>query len=185
MKPRLLLDCDGVLCDLLTPSLACISTMLDPKDLKDENLFKLAADYLASDLLVDLWSKQGFVENLQPYPGAVEAVNKLRDLYEVVVVTKPYYRSQYWVTERLAWLAKHFGFTENDVVFTADKSVVVGDLFVDDSAQHINRHNDLGRAVLFDQPYNRNSGHTERVFGFDGLMTKALEVYDDWTGVLR
>ena len=183
MKPRLLLDCDGVLCDLLTPTLACISTMLEPKDLKDDNLFKLAAEYLACDLIADLWATRGFVEGLQPYPGAVETVNKLRDLYEVVVVTKPYYRSEFWVTERLAWLAKHFGFTENDVVFTSNKAVVAGDLFVDDNASNINRY--PGEAVLYDQPYNRNSGHTPRVFGLDGLMTKALEVYDDWTGVLR
>lgn len=184
-KPRLLLDCDGVICDLLTPTLAVINPDLTPESVTDENLFALAHKHGAMANLVDLWSRPGFVEGLAPYPGAVETVAKLRSLFDVVVVTKPYYRSQYWVTERLAWLAKHFGFTENDVVFTSDKAVVLGDLFVDDSTHHVDRHNGMGRTVLFDRPYNRASGHRNRVVGYEGLVTVALEVYDDWTGVLR
>lgn len=103
----------------------------------------------------------GWCSNLPTIAGAKEAVDALRELAQVEVVTSPLGSSATWMPERVEWLQRHFGFATEDIHFIQKKWRIRGDMLVDDKPSHISEWKEAfpaGCAFLWDQPYNRE-GH--------------------------
>ncbi|KAF6095918.1 5',3'-nucleotidase, mitochondrial [Phyllostomus discolor] len=89
----------------------------------------------SSEKAISIWESENFFFDLEPLPGAVEAVKQMANLEntDVFICTSPIKRYKYCPYEKYAWVEKHLGpdFLEQ-VVLTRDKTVVSADLLIDD-----------------------------------------------------
>jgi 5'(3')-deoxyribonucleotidase len=116
----------------------------------------------------------------EPYPGAIDAIHRLQQTHDIVIVTK---RPRGAIIPTFRWLALH-GIEAVEVIVltdpTARKSVVECDWYVDDSPEVIEELWRAGKRVYaFDQPWNRNlppevEGGVTRVKDWDVLLRKVL-----------
>ena len=121
-KPKLFLDMDNVLVDTLL--------ILNAIDMGGETVAK--PDQIP-----------GIFRDLPPVPGALDAVNKLRDYYELYILsTAPWQNASAW-QDKLIWLQHHFGDDEKSpfykrVILAHDKSLsrTPEAILVDDRPYH-------------------------------------------------
>ncbi|KAG8521890.1 5'(3')-deoxyribonucleotidase, mitochondrial [Galemys pyrenaicus] len=140
---RVLVDMDGVLADFeggflrkfraRFPDLPFIA-------LEDRRGFWLSEQYRSlgpelSEKAISIWESKNFFLDLEPLPGAVEALKQMASLEntDVFICTSPIKMYKYCPYEKYAWVEKHFGsdFLEQ-IVLTRDKTVVSADLLIDD-----------------------------------------------------
>lgn len=161
----ILLDCDGVLADFVTPAFE-IANGITGKNLHPDELDRWdIADFFGLDKkqetnFYECMKSQGFARhNLVPYPEAKKAVEKLKTLGHVHIVTSPMH-SRTWCYDRWEWLAHHFDIHRRNVIHADQKHLVTGDFFLDDKPENVRawkeRHH-LGWGFLLDRPFNRST----------------------------
>lgn len=108
-----------------------------------------------------IYYSPGFYLTLRPIPGSVEALWKiLRRGHTVRVCTTPLgpiFNAN--KNERELWILWYLGyefFWEREIV--EDKTMVGGDILIDDKPIVDGQMNPLWEHVVFDQPYNRHVG---------------------------
>lgn len=87
-----------------------------------------------------IMASEGWPIGLVPYPGALDAVNGMRSLdMQVKFVTTPYIYSRGWTQDRESWLIGRMDADNQrrDIVHAYDKSLVSGDVFVDDNPKNV------------------------------------------------
>lgn len=179
MKPRVLLDVDGVICDFLTPALETINRLLgtDHKltDMKSWHLFdSFVASKAVERAAYDEWKSIGWCRNLPVYPGAVEGVTSLREIADVYICTSPM-NGETWTNERERWLAHHFGFDRKHVIHTECKWICAADVLIDDKTETLNKWQEChphGVALRWAQV-------TNKTVPYDGITV------DNWATALR
>ena len=71
--------------------------------------------------------------NLDIIPGAVEAVHKLNQDFDVfIATTPPWDRPEVWGHKR-EWIADYFPYLKQKMVLTHRKDLLIGDILIDDS----------------------------------------------------
>ncbi|XP_015991700.2 5'(3')-deoxyribonucleotidase, mitochondrial isoform X1 [Rousettus aegyptiacus] len=140
---RVLVDMDGVLADFEGGFLRKFRARFPDQPfiaLEDRRGFWVSEQYGRlqpglSEKAISIWESENFFIDLEPLPGAVEAVKQMANLEntEVFICTSPIKMYKYCPYEKYAWVEKHFGpdFLEQ-VVLTRDKTVVSADLLIDD-----------------------------------------------------
>ncbi|XP_075417055.1 5'(3')-deoxyribonucleotidase, mitochondrial isoform X2 [Tenrec ecaudatus] len=140
---RVLVDMDGVLADFEGGFLSKFRARypdLPFVALEDRRGFWVSEQYgrLRPELrekAVSIWESENFFLDLEPLPGAVDAVKQMANLEntDVFICTSPIRMFKYCPYEKYAWVEKHFGadFLEH-IVLTRDKTVISGDLLIDD-----------------------------------------------------
>ena len=162
-RPRVLLDVDGVLADFLNEFLefgnSLTGVRYKKEDIKKWDIFSYFDEENCKKCIKYL-SDPGFAAGLEPYEGSKAALEKIKELAELFIVTVPVYSSVTWVYERTMWLKKHFNINSDQIVYTASKELVTGDIFVDDRPEHVSawkHQNPSGIAILWSQEYNKLS----------------------------
>jgi 5'-nucleotidase len=105
-----------------------------------------------------IYSSPGFFRNLEPTKGAIEAIKELVKLgYDVRICTSPLSRYEHCVLEKFEWVEKHLGrqFTKR-IILTKDKTMVRGDLLIDDKPEITGVFNPTWEHIVFDYPYNKH-----------------------------
>ncbi|XP_006042906.2 5'(3')-deoxyribonucleotidase, mitochondrial isoform X1 [Bubalus kerabau] len=130
---------------------------------------------------ISIWESENFFFDLEPLPGAVEAVKQMANLEstDVFICTSPIKMYKYCPFEKYAWVEKHFGpdFLEQ-IVLTRDKTVVSADLLIDDRVDITGAEpNPSWEHVLFTACHNR---HTQLQPPSRRLHSWA----DDWRAIL-
>lgn len=109
---KVYIDMDGVLCDFYNA--------------QKEALLKTPEQKYPQ-------AKWGFFLKLKEIDGAIDAVNKLKEKYDVWILTRPSTRNVNCYTEKAQWLVDHLG---DDIlektIMSPDKSLVKGDYLIDD-----------------------------------------------------
>ncbi len=106
--------------------------------------------------------RPGFFLNLEPIPGAIEALEKmLLHGHDPRICTAPKKVFEHCVAEKFAWVKKYLGqrFVER-IVMTRDKTLVHGDFLIDDKPSVTGGIAPAWTHVLYDQPYNRTIDRT-------------------------
>lgn len=179
MKPRVGIDVDGVLADLLTPSLRIASEMLGREvSMSDMTGWDLDSLFSSKEAVEDLWDRvgaAGVCRNLTPYDGAVDGMRALREVADVYIVTAYLHNGPTWTHERDAWVQEHFAIPRSKIVHTKAKYIFAGDALVDDKPRNIEEwaREHTGMPVLWVQPYN--STHS---FGVD--LDARVERTSNW-----
>lgn len=176
-KKRVLVDVDEVLGDFQTPAFQVMQSVTGrlycPEDFEVWDMFEVLSPS-QKELVFAAIDKPGFCANIQPFPAALEAIERLRGIADVYALTSPHH-SQSWYYERVEWLKKHFGFNRHHVIQTGTKFLVRGDAFLDDKPDHVQawseEHPDK-LAMLWHIP-------NTRTLGLDNLRVRT------WDEVIR
>lgn len=126
------------------------------------------------DLFADLTDRQRrrmrhilneptFYSSLGPLPGAVDGIRRLRELgNEVFFLTTPYPSNPNCADGKYKSVEKWFGQTmRNRTVLTHDKTIVRGDVLIDDRPVIEGSVDEPDWArIIFDQPWNQGVGGT-------------------------
>lgn len=164
MTNRLLLDCDGVLADWMTAVNDVIEQATGRRITPQEcggwmKLSELGFSATERKFIECELNAPGFVENLEPLPGALEGVRRVVAATgcHLAIVTAQW-NSETWMYERKRWLKKHGFLTTGDgFVATSQKWLVAPGLLVDDKIQNVLDYNTKsvgGHAVLWKTDFN-------------------------------
>ncbi|XP_066496745.1 5'(3')-deoxyribonucleotidase, mitochondrial isoform X4 [Tiliqua scincoides] len=186
---RVLVDMDGVLADFEGGFLKKFQARYPDQPyvpLEDRRGFWVSEQYERlqpglSEKAISIWESKNFFIELDPLPGAVEAVKQMAKLKEtdVFICTSPIKKYRYCPYEKYAWVEKHLGqeFLEQ-IVLTRDKTVVSGDLLIDDRPDIIGAEQSPSwEHILFTACHNK---HLE-------LPTPLRRLHswtDDWKSIL-
>jgi 5'(3')-deoxyribonucleotidase len=117
---------------------------------------------------MDIMNREGLYRHLGVITGAREAVTRLRERYDVVVLSSPPTGSKTAEDEKREWLAEHFDtdFAE-EAIITRQKHLIIGRLLIEDNP-------DIARdaswqPIVFHQPYNRHVTDLPRMYGWGDL----------------
>lgn len=182
MKPRVLLDCDGILADFVGGALPLLEFAIGRSVSRDEiTEFDFAKSLglgliEASRFKRAVGSARRLANRLEVYPGAKDGVRRLRDCADVFIVTSSWDSNETWEFDRKAWLKRHFDIGRHDIVFTAAKHLCVGDYFVDDKTSTLETWraaHPCGVAIQWITPHNRRDAWT-------GPSTANWDTLIDW-----
>jgi 5'(3')-deoxyribonucleotidase len=161
-KPRVGVDVDGVLGDLLTPCFTIAAEMFGKTFTIDDLTSWDLDSIIPKDRLDEFWQKlgePGICRNLKPYHGAIDGMRMLGEVADVFLVTSHLHGSPQWVYEREQWAHEHFGIDRHKIVHTKSKHIFAGKMLIDDKPKNIEEwaeEHPLGIPVLWHQPYNHH-----------------------------
>lgn len=188
---RILIDCDGVLCDFVGRVIAGIhqhshkhrERNVGPADVYQWDIWKALDVDLGTKRMVisEIICAEGFCRDLLPYEGATQAVKQLAKDHDVYFCTSDWRTSPTWVYDRNEWLRNYFGFTlGGKVVHTSHKHLVKGDVLIDDKPDNLTvwgtAHGTEG-ALLWQRPWNVSEAkafHT--VTSWDGVAAHLIDM---------
>ncbi|KAM5216693.1 5'(3')-deoxyribonucleotidase, cytosolic type isoform 3-T3 [Hipposideros larvatus] len=140
---RVLVDMDGVLADFEAGLLRGFRRRFPGEPhvpLEERRGFLAREQYRAlrpdlADKVASVYEAPGFFLDLEPIPGALEAMREMNAMQdtEVFICSSPLMKYEHCVGEKYRWVEKHLGpqFVER-IILTRDKTVVLGDLLIDD-----------------------------------------------------
>lgn len=159
----ILLDQDGVLADFeggFYRAWTARNHAHPAIPLEARRVFHLVAEYPShlSELVMETYSAPGFFRDLQPIPGALDAIRDLLELgHDVRICTAPINQYRNCVPEKFEWVERHLGHDFiNRIVLTKDKTLVHGDVLVDDKPEVTGGIKPHWQHIVYDQPYNRH-----------------------------
>jgi 5'-nucleotidase len=159
---RVLIDLDGVLADWEAGFLAAFQAAHPGEafvPLAERRTFHAIEQYpeRLRAACRQLILAPGFYRNLAPIAGGKEALAAMEAAgLEVFLCSSPLGDYRNCVLEKYAWVDEHLGrsFVER-LVLTRDKTLVTGDVLVDDRPSVTGAAAPTWEHVLYDQPYNR------------------------------
>lgn len=182
---RILLDMDGPLADFDAASWAVIEANgweLDIAGRSEQRHHYVTEHMKRRDrrALRKIIETPGWFENLPVVAGAVEGVDWLLGAgHDVWVCTKPLEANPTCRDGKGAWLREHIPELEDRLIIAPDKSLVTGDILLDDAPAPGQIARASWRPVVFSAPYNgvgskwEHEAHWEWDMPFDDLIGHA------------
>ncbi|WP_144795719.1 5' nucleotidase, NT5C type [Microbacterium paludicola] len=98
----------------------------------------------------------GFYRFLRAVPGARTALRQIRDAgHDIRFVSAPYISNPTCASDKIAWIERHYGARwAQRVILTTDKTLVRGDVLIDDRPDITGAVEPVWEHVVFTQPYN-------------------------------
>lgn len=158
---RILIDLDGCVTDLHGKWLAAYNAAWEDQLTRADMLRAYHVhECVRPDCGVavyDLILEPGFFDDLEPLPGAVEAVEVLREHHEVLICTAAAGPDS--ARAKLDWCRDHLGLSRKDVIITHRKELVACDVFIDDAPKNLVAMREAQPQCLIlamGYPYNRD-----------------------------
>lgn len=180
----ILLDQDGVLADfehafltewkLRYPDIPAV-------EYTDRTSFYILENYPEAlrPLATAIYTAPGFIENLPPVAGAIEAVKELMSLgIDIRICTSPLSQFENCVAEKYLWVEKHLGReATNQLILTKDKTLIHGNLLIDDKPNIQGAVRPRWKHIVFDAPYNQHITDRPRLHWGNWRNVLAGELY--------
>jgi len=97
----------------------------------------------------------GWFASLPPTPGAIEGVhNLLEQGVDIWVATKPMEENPTCRDDKARWLREHLPMLERKLIIIPDKSVLVGDVLLDDAPKPAWIMSAVWKPKIFAAPFN-------------------------------
>lgn len=165
-RPRVLLDCDGVLSDcaggMLREAAQLFGINPDVALMRQWDVCKsLGLTQAQEDMVYRQMDRPEWAYNLEVLPGSQEAIKRIEEIADVYIVTAPVWSSPTWDYDRRKWLLHHFNIGYKRVMIGHAKFMCRGDLFVDDKPSTVHAWKEehptdehLGLVWHYDYTYN-------------------------------
>ena len=126
------------------------------------------------DKVYALYHSEGLIRNLPPVAGGVQAVkDMLAEGHDVRFCTSHLFEYDHCVLEKYQWVEAHFGKEQVDrIILTRDKTMVRGDILIDDKPKIHGSMKPTWEHIIYDRPYNRDITGQRRL------------TWGDWRGVV-
>lgn len=176
-----LVDMDGTICNFTKELLMRAHTRLGTPLLHEESCTHFHTEHefdaCFRDSVAKLSDEPDFFASLEPIDGAVTALHEMEASgVRVFICTAPkkFYHNPHCTGEKHRWVMKHLGrkWTEK-VVLTRDKTLVHGDVLIDDKPDVDGVIAPSWKHVYFDRPYNR-----------ENMIRPRITSWKDWKEVL-
>lgn len=171
-KARILIDVDGVIADFVDGFMYMYK--LNGGAVPDGfewNHWDSMDELPDQGVREGIWHDPDLFFNLKPYPGAIDALEKLNSVYDVRIVTSLPHRH---IPHRSDWFQRYAPFIhrKDQMIFTNDKSLIMGDVLIDDSLDHIRAWNEAGHinAIIVDRPWNKTDAWDVQGTRVSGLV---------------
>lgn len=118
----------------------------------------------SQELLKKIYCSEGFFLRLKPIKGSLEALSKMSQNHEVFLCTSPLRKNIYSPKEKFEWVANHLGYNWTEkIIIAKDKTMIRGDILIDDRPSVIGSQDPLWEHVLYSQPYNNHVKDKRRI----------------------
>ena len=110
------------------------------------------------DQLIEISHAPGFIKSLPPIQGGIEALAEMEELgNDVFICTSPLSHYENCVREKYEWVEEHLGrdWTKK-LILTKDKTLVSGDILIDDKSVITGVKKPDWKHILYDKPYNQS-----------------------------
>lgn len=171
---RVLVDMDAVIADWHAEYDRQLALVGDPAAAiprsHQQPSWNLKLDRTPAEIAIidELMAIDGFYRDLEQITGAHEALNgMLAAGHDVRIVSAPFIPNATCASDKLAWVARHYGPEwVARVILTNDKTFVRGDILIDDKPEIIGACTpDWGHIVFGSYPYNSHiDGHRMRTW---------------------
>lgn len=158
-RPRVGVDCDGVLADMLSLLQAHYADLFNVP-LPSLDCWEIG-EHIPKGREREFWETFGETaihSKLKPYRNTYDGLRHIAEVADVYIVTSPLSSCRTWASDRERWLLEYFGVTRNRVIHTAAKYTFAGDMLIDDKPEHVEQwaaEHPSGIPVLWAQPYAR------------------------------
>lgn len=187
-------DMDGVLCEWNDTYDRYLDAMGDAakhiprtRDQKTFNLWQ-GRTVEESEMIHKVMDTPGFYRDIEPTPGAVDAIRKMvSEGHIVYIVTAPHPSNPTCADDKIWWVRTHLG-TEfvDKLVITRDKTSVRADVLIDDRPDIHGQLKPSWKHIFFSQPWNESfndrpritSWHSDWLFVLLNSGTPAYETSD-------
>lgn len=181
MKPICLLDMDGVLAGFDERCWAEVAKWGWPTDIAGPA--EQTAYYMTEHLverrhrrrLRSFIDESRWFRDLPVIEGSQDGVAMLEQHFDVWVCTKPLATSHSCAGDKQAWVKEHFPSLHGKIILASDKSMVVGDLLIDDYIRPEQAERALWSPITFARPYNTDGPGLRWAWGdpVEPLLTAA------------
>lgn len=155
---NILVDIDDVCCDLLSTWLTYYNKDYDDNLTKEQITDWDTSKFVKPECGVKIFKyleNPSLYDNCKPIPDSLEGISLLREMGRVIFVTASTNGAS---GRKFRWL-NHNGFDVNfsDYVEAVDKTLIIGNIMIDDNYENIRRFS--GAGFLFRQPHNKKYFH--------------------------
>lgn len=160
-RPTVLVDMDGPLADFDGHFYALCAEQGWPVNAeRHEQTARYATDHVIDDehrrLAREVIDTSRWFSELPVVDGAVDGMERLREVADVWIVTKPLEVNPTCRDDKALWLSEHFDeYWLRRLIIAPDKSIVRGDILLDDAPKVEWFPHATWEPVIYDFPYNR------------------------------
>jgi len=116
------------------------------------------------DFITSIYAEPGFIRSLPPVAGAIDAINEISKEHTVFICTTPLDKFENCVLEKYYWVLENLGFElTKRLILTKDKTLIKGDILIDDKPEITGNCIPQWEHILFDKPYNRHINNKKRI----------------------
>lgn len=159
---KILVDMDGVIADLEGGFLKLWQAQYPDKHfipVAQRTTFYMADQYPddLKDLVRQIHVAPGFFRFLEPIDGGLIALREMKRMgHEVFICSSPLTRYNNCVLEKYEWVEFYLGKEwVKAIILCKDKTIIKGDILIDDRPRVEGCDIPSWEHVLYDQPYNR------------------------------
>ena len=158
----ILIDQDGVLADFDRAAMDEYTRRFPgPSPFPSDRKQFYLADSIPRELrsrVESIYNEPGFFQRLPLITGAGEALAEMiRRNIDFVICTSPVLGNPTCLQDKYNWLVEHFGSrVARRVIFTKDKTLVRGDILIEDRPDVTGEYPRSWEHVVFDASYNRH-----------------------------
>jgi 5'-nucleotidase len=160
---RILVDMDGVVADWA----AGMQLALQSPDFLDWSRWEILAEDATDEhraAFARALRSPRFYRRLTPIEGAVDALRAMSEQHDVFLCSTPDLTNQTCASDKIHWTRAVLGHAwTTRLILTHDKTIVHGDVLIDDKPQVTGAMVPTWEHILFDQPYNRNVLNRRRI----------------------
>lgn len=173
MKPTILVDQDGPLSGFDERFWEiCASEGIALDCALEEQRHRFATDHIPNkadrERARALVNTSGWFADLPVVDGAIEGLNRLADIADVWICSKPLAANPTCRDEKAAWLARHFGsYWADRLILAPDKSMITGDVLLDDAPKLAWLPRAQWVPVVFTTPWNGPGSNWEQFAHWD------------------
>lgn len=125
-------------------------------------------------LIREIYNMPGFFLSFPVIPGSIEALKEMLNRgHEVFICSSPSSENDNCIPEKIRWIKEHLG---NDfirrIIITKDKTLVKGDVLIDDRPEVTGVAKPEWELIIFDRPYNKHIKDRKRI------------TWDNWQNIL-